>query len=166
MSEFQDPLRSLFQQAAGTGQDHAVTAPVDRIAARGRRARRRRIGALVTVACLAFGGGAAVALLPGSSAPVGPAVTPRPSPDRLPSPVPTEPGSSTLPTPESTGSVSPSGHRSGNGYGTTFEHCIEDGHGTAFQHCSRDGHVAALIQLALPTPADRHRAIRRACAHP
>lgn len=108
MSEFQDPLRSLFQQAAGTGQDHAVTAPVDRIAARGRRARRRRIGALVTVACLAFGGGAAVALLPGSSAPVGPAVTPRPSPDRMPSPVPTEPGSSTLPTPESTGSVSPS----------------------------------------------------------
>ncbi|MFH9419253.1 hypothetical protein [Streptomyces sp. NPDC017529] len=118
MPEPQDPLRSLFQQAAGAGQDSAVTAPVALIAARGRRARRRRFGALAVVACLVFGGGAAAvaALLPGKPAPVGPAGTPppsRPSTKGLPFPAATATatrlGPASSPTPESSISAPASG---------------------------------------------------------
>ncbi|MEU7185951.1 hypothetical protein AB0A93_08805, partial [Streptomyces sp. NPDC045369] len=86
MPEPQDPLRSLFQEAADAGRDGLVTVPAGEIAARGRRARRRRVAAVVSVVCLAFGGGAAttVALLSRAPAPAGPAGTPppaRPAPD-------------------------------------------------------------------------------------
>ncbi|MFH8747714.1 hypothetical protein ACH4GK_27960 [Streptomyces rimosus] len=111
MPEPQDPLRSLFQQAADAGQDRVVAAPVAEIAARGRRARRRRVAALVTVACLvcAGGGATAAALLSRPPAPVGPAGPPagRPTPDRLPAPEATASASSPPPTPTATISESP-----------------------------------------------------------
>ncbi|MFI0259622.1 hypothetical protein ACH4OW_11395 [Streptomyces sp. NPDC017056] len=128
MPETQDPLRSLFQQAAGAGQDSAVTAPVALIAARGRRARRRRFGALTVIACLVFGGGAVAvaALLPGEPAPVGPAGTPppgRPAPKGLPSPAATATATAPRldPTPPATPESSISAPASGTTHPTATE---------------------------------------------
>ncbi|WCD90676.1 hypothetical protein KPP03845_107104 [Streptomyces xanthophaeus] len=97
MPEPQDPLRSLFRQAADSGRQRAVTAPAEHITERGRRAHRRRVTLAVVGVCLVLaGGGAAVSeLLPGKPAPTPPATTPSPgqvSPGpttRPPSPAPT-----------------------------------------------------------------------------
>lgn len=91
MSEPQDPLRSLFKEAAATGQSRARSAPLSFITERAEQVRRRRILALAVGVCLVFSGtGAAVAaLLPDSTGTTVPATpsTPRPSPaSSLPSP--------------------------------------------------------------------------------
>lgn len=85
MSESQDPLRSLFKEAAATGQSRARSAPLSFITERAEQVRRRRILALAVGVCLVFSGaGAAVAaLLPDSTSTTVPATTPstpRPSP--------------------------------------------------------------------------------------
>ncbi|GAA2342345.1 hypothetical protein OHT20_04625 [Streptomyces caniferus] len=98
MPEPHDPLRSLFQEAASTGQSRARTAPVSLIARRAERLRRRRIAALAVGACLVFAGtgAAAAVLLPGDAGTSVPAVTPSPSkPSLTPTPVPTAPRSTT-----------------------------------------------------------------------
>ncbi|MEU2084108.1 hypothetical protein ABZ569_19845 [Streptomyces albus] len=93
MPESQDPLRSLFQQAAEAGRRQAVPAPPSDITARGRRAHRRHV-ALVVAAGLALAGGgiAAATLLPGEPDPAVPATTP--SPGRSSAVPPTRPPSS------------------------------------------------------------------------
>ena len=102
MPEAHDPLRPLFRQAADAARARTVPAPVAQIAARGRRARRRRIAAFTAGACLVLlGGGALTASLVSGPAPVTTPVT-RPSPDLPPSPATTPP-----PTPDST-AVGPS----------------------------------------------------------
>ncbi|SED90371.1 hypothetical protein SAMN05428945_5978 [Streptomyces sp. 2224.1] len=96
MPEPHDLLRSLFQEAASTGQSRARCAPVELVARRGERLRRRRIATLAAGACLVFAGtgAAAVALLPGSPSTGVPAVTPSPSrPSATPKPAPTPPRS-------------------------------------------------------------------------
>ncbi len=85
-----DPLRTLFQQAAAAGQARARTAPFGHVRARGRRAHRQRVAVLVAGACLVLGCGTAATAgwLPGESAPAGstgPATRP-PSPAPTPSP--------------------------------------------------------------------------------
>ncbi|MBC3988151.1 hypothetical protein H8N00_04375, partial [Streptomyces sp. AC563] len=74
MPEPDDPLRTLFQQAAAAGQARARTAPVAQVRARGRRAHRLRVAALAVGACLVLGCGTAAtaAWLPGESAPAAP----------------------------------------------------------------------------------------------
>ncbi len=93
MHDTQDPLRSLFREAASAGQSGAVFPPVSDIARRGERARRRRIVSVAAACLLVLGGtSAAVAgLLPHDSEPALPATTPSPGP---PSPVPTSPDTS------------------------------------------------------------------------
>ncbi|MER5968230.1 hypothetical protein ABT112_00530 [Streptomyces sp. NPDC002055] len=91
MPELHDPLRLLFREAAATGQARAESAPVSRIAERGRLARRRRIAACAACACLFLGGtGAAVAGFltgPGRTGTSGPAdAPPVPETSSLPSP--------------------------------------------------------------------------------
>ncbi len=117
MSEPQDPLRSLFQQAAQAGQTRSEAAPVAYIADRARRVRRRRVAGFAAAVCLAFGGGVAtaVALLPDRPAPAVPATSPSPSrPEPAPTsqpPGPSFPGRGTTgstPTASSTGSASAS----------------------------------------------------------
>ncbi|WP_329376213.1 hypothetical protein OG625_01725 [Streptomyces sp. NBC_01351] len=85
----QDPLRSLFRQAASAGRSEAALAPVSVIARRGERARRRRIAGIALACCLVLAGsGAAVAaFLPQGAGPTLPATTPPPP---APSPAPTE----------------------------------------------------------------------------
>lgn len=98
MPEPHDSLRSLFQEAASTGQSRARTAPVSLIARRAERLRRRRIAALAVGACLVFAGtgAAAAVLLPGDAGTSVPAVPPSPSkPSLTPTPVPTAPRSTT-----------------------------------------------------------------------
>ncbi|WP_405686945.1 hypothetical protein [Streptomyces sp. NBC_00057] len=87
MSEPQDPLRSLFKEAAATGQSRARSAPLSIITERAEQVRRRRILALAVGVCLVFSGtGAAVAaLLPDSTStsttvPATTPSSPRPSP--------------------------------------------------------------------------------------
>ncbi|MFG2628979.1 hypothetical protein [Streptomyces sp. NPDC048473] len=105
MSEPQDPLRSLFKEAAATGQSRARSAPLSFITERAERMRRRRILALAVGACLVFSGaGAAVAeLLPDSTGTTVPATTPstpRPSPvSSLPSSPRTSPPPTGMPSP-------------------------------------------------------------------
>ncbi|MFF4984000.1 hypothetical protein ACFY3O_28635 [Streptomyces sp. NPDC001046] len=98
MPEAQDPLRSLFEDAARSGRERLVPVPVSDITARGRRAQRRRLAWAVAVCLVLSGGGAAAAVfLPGDPAPTGPATTPSvesPPPSSLlstgpPSPTPT-----------------------------------------------------------------------------
>ncbi|WP_432094014.1 hypothetical protein [Streptomyces sp. bgisy100] len=91
MPELHDPLRFLFREAAATGQARAESAPVSRIAERGRLARRRRIAVCAACACLFLGGtGAAAAGFltgPGRPGTSGPAdVPPVPETSSLPSP--------------------------------------------------------------------------------
>ncbi|MCL7496690.1 hypothetical protein M8I34_35570 [Streptomyces sp. MCA2] len=96
MPEPHDLLRSLFQEAASTGQARARYAPVSLVTRRGERMRRRRIASLAVGACLVFAGtgAAAAALLPGTQGTSVPAVTPSPSKSTLtPTPVPTSPRS-------------------------------------------------------------------------
>lgn len=101
MHDSDDPLRSLFREAASAGQSGAGLPPVSVIARRGERARRRRIVSVAAACVLVLGGtGAALAtLLPHDSGPVLPATTPSPvPPSPVPlSPVPTAPGVSTSP---------------------------------------------------------------------
>ncbi|MER6388530.1 hypothetical protein ACFXEL_22375 [Streptomyces sp. NPDC059382] len=101
MPDSNDPLRSLFQEAASAGQEGSALAPVSVIARRGERARRRRIAGLAVAACLVLAGsGAAVAgLLPHGGSGNLPATTP--SPLRSPSP-------SSAPPPSSTPTAAPS----------------------------------------------------------
>lgn len=54
MPEPHDLLRSLFQEAASTGQARARYAPVSLVTRRGERMRRRRIASLAVGACLVF----------------------------------------------------------------------------------------------------------------
>lgn len=96
MPEPHDLLRSLFQEAASTGQSRARCAPVGLVARRGERLRRRRIAALAAGACLVFAGtgAAAAVLLPAGPRTGVPAVTPSPSrPSATPKAVPTQPRS-------------------------------------------------------------------------
>ncbi|MFF8784329.1 hypothetical protein [Streptomyces sp. NPDC015125] len=96
MPEPDDLLRSLFQEAASTGQSRARCAPVALVTRRGERLRRRRIATLAVGACLVFAGtgAAAAVLLPGHPSTGVPAVTPSPSrPSPTPKPVPTSPRS-------------------------------------------------------------------------
>ncbi|MFE5092665.1 hypothetical protein ACFRCI_20490 [Streptomyces sp. NPDC056638] len=92
MSEPQDPLRSLFKEAAASGQSRARSAPLSFITERAEQVRRRRILALAVGVCLVFSGtGAAVAaLLPDSTGTTVPATTPS---TPRPSPVPSLPSS-------------------------------------------------------------------------
>ncbi|MEU3963129.1 hypothetical protein AB0F42_25515 [Streptomyces buecherae] len=103
MPEPDDPLRTLFQQAALAGQARARTAPVAHVRARGRRAHRLRVAALAAGACLVLGCGTAAtaAWLPGESAPAAPATRP-PSPAPTPSPTTTPPPAHPLATREAT----------------------------------------------------------------
>lgn len=89
MSEAQDPLRSLFQQAGDFGQSRARPASVAHITDRGKRAYRRRLGAVAAGACLIIGcGGAGVVVgLQRAPATVPPAVSPPPA---HPSPGPSD----------------------------------------------------------------------------
>ncbi|MGW7573828.1 hypothetical protein [Streptomyces sp. NPDC054765] len=124
MPEPHDPLRSLFEEAASTGQSRACPAPVSLVTRSGERVRRRRIAALVVGACLVFAGtgAAAAALLPGDSDTTVPAVTPSPSkPSPTPTSAPTSPRSTSaatdVPVPgrSSTGVPTTSLPRSGQG---------------------------------------------------
>ncbi|MFE7399192.1 hypothetical protein [Streptomyces sp. NPDC057557] len=105
MSEPQDPLRSLFKEAAASGQSRARSAPLSFITERAEQVRRRRILALAVGVCLVFSGtGAAVAaLLPDSTGTTVPATTPstpRPSPvPSLPSSPRTSPPTASSPSP-------------------------------------------------------------------
>ncbi|MGP3690010.1 hypothetical protein ACTVZO_35830 [Streptomyces sp. IBSNAI002] len=96
MHDTQDPLRSLFREAASAGQSGAVLPPVSDIARRGERTRRRRIVSVAAACLLVIGGtGTALAtLLPHDTQPVLPATSPSPGP---PSPVPTSQGPSAEP---------------------------------------------------------------------
>ncbi|MEU9622874.1 MULTISPECIES: hypothetical protein [unclassified Streptomyces] len=90
MSEPNDPLRSLFKEAAATGQSRARSAPPSYITERGERVRRRRVVALAVGACLVLSGtGAAMATLlpdnPGTTVPATTPTTPKPSPRLSPS---------------------------------------------------------------------------------
>lgn len=100
MPESQDPLRSLFEEAARSGRERMVPAPVSDITARGQRAHRRHI-AWAVAACLAVSGGGAAAavLLPGDPAPTVPATTPSAeSSTELPSTAPPSPTPTAIPT--------------------------------------------------------------------
>ncbi|WP_328929398.1 hypothetical protein OG429_35750 [Streptomyces sp. NBC_00190] len=108
MPDSQDPLRSLFREAASAGRSGAGLPPVSVIARRGERARRRRIAGIAVACCLVLGGsGAALAtLLPREAGPTLPATTPIPSPgppsavpSSLPSSLPTSPSTTTTTTP-------------------------------------------------------------------
>ncbi|MFD4240401.1 hypothetical protein ACFWP3_02100 [Streptomyces sp. NPDC058525] len=96
MHDAQDPLRSLFREAASAGQSGAVLPPVSDIARRGERTRRRRIVSVAAACLLVIGGtGTAVAtLLPHDREPVLPATSPSSAP---PSPVATSQGPSAEP---------------------------------------------------------------------
>ncbi|MFE7359051.1 hypothetical protein ACFU8Q_39700 [Streptomyces sp. NPDC057543] len=110
MSEAEDPLRSLFKEAAATGRSHARSAPPSYITARGQRVRRHRILVLVVGACLVFSGtGAAVAtLLPDSTGTTVPATTPSaPQPSPTLSPPRTSPPSTSAPSPDRSTSGTP-----------------------------------------------------------
>ncbi|GGT62593.1 hypothetical protein P6B95_20870 [Streptomyces atratus] len=112
MSEPQDPLRSLFKEAAATGQSRARSAPLSFIAERAEQVRRRRILALAVGVCLVFSGtGVAVAaLLPDSTGTTVPATpsTPRPSPaSSLPSSPRTSPPSASSSPPGRSASGTP-----------------------------------------------------------
>ncbi|MCX5077545.1 hypothetical protein OHA84_02705 [Streptomyces sp. NBC_00513] len=106
MPDSNDPLRSLFQEAASAGQEGTALAPVSVIARRGERARRRRIAGLAVAACLVVAGsGAAVAgLLPDGGSGNLPATTP--SPLLTPSPSSAPPPSSTPTPPPSSSATS------------------------------------------------------------
>lgn len=103
MPDTNDPLRSLFQEAASAGQPGTALPPVSEIARRGERVRRRRVAGLAVAACLVLAGsGAALAsLLPENGGGNLPATTPSaPAPSLLPTPGPTsarppQPASST-----------------------------------------------------------------------
>lgn len=105
MPDTNDPLRSLFQEAASAGQPGTALPPVSEITRRGERARRRRIAGLAVATCLVLAGsGAALAgLLPEGRGGNLPATTPSaPAPSSLstpgatstppPQPSPTSPG--------------------------------------------------------------------------
>ncbi|MCY0943122.1 hypothetical protein [Streptomyces antarcticus] len=89
MPDTNDPLRSLFQEAASAGQPGAALPPVSEIARRGERVRRRRFAGLAVAACLVLAGsGAALAsLLPANRGGNLPATTPS-APSSLPTPGP------------------------------------------------------------------------------
>ncbi|MFJ9074551.1 hypothetical protein ACIRO3_04765 [Streptomyces sp. NPDC102278] len=103
MPDPDDPLRSLFQEAASAGQEGTALAPVSVIARRGERARRRRIAGLAVAACLVLAGsGAALSgLLPDGGGGNLPATTPSPllspSPSSAPPPPSSPPSSPTSP---------------------------------------------------------------------
>lgn len=100
-SHDQDPLRSLFREAAAAGQSGIGLPPVSVIARRGEKARRRRIAGIAVACCLLLAGSgvALAALLPAEPGPTLPATTPSPSP-AAPSPAPTAgPETSTPPGP-------------------------------------------------------------------
>ncbi|MFI6729199.1 hypothetical protein NRF20_25790 [Streptomyces sp. R-74717] len=115
MSESRDPLRSLFKEAAATGQLRARSAPLSFITERAAQVRRRRILALAVGVCLVFSGtGAAVAaLLPDSAGTTVPATTPstpRPSPvSSLPSSPRTSLPPMSSPSPGQSASGTPTG---------------------------------------------------------
>ncbi|MEU9233763.1 hypothetical protein [Streptomyces subrutilus] len=106
MHDAQDPLRSLFREAASAGQSGAALPPVSDIARRGERVRRRRIVSVATACLLALGGtsAAVAALLPHDPGPTLPATTPSSGP---PSPVPTSPDFSATPVRTSTSPGAP-----------------------------------------------------------
>ncbi|MER5779659.1 hypothetical protein ABT144_36270 [Streptomyces sp. NPDC002039] len=110
MPDSNDPLRSLFQEAASAGQEGTALAPVSVIARRGERARRRRIAGLAVAACLVFAGsGAAVAgLLPDAGRGNLPATTPSPLPSPSSAPPPSSTPGSSAPPPSSTPTSQPS----------------------------------------------------------
>ncbi|MFD7918125.1 hypothetical protein ACFV3R_02675 [Streptomyces sp. NPDC059740] len=98
MPESQDPLRSLFRQAAETGRARAVPAPASYITERGRRARRHRLALTGAAACLVAGCGLATAvhlLPPAPATSTVPATSPAPSGPAPTSPPPTSPPSGT-----------------------------------------------------------------------
>lgn len=105
MPDTNDPLRSLFQEAASAGQPGTALPPVSEIARRGERVRRRRIAGLAVAACLVLAGsGAALAsLLPENRGGNLPATTPSPP---APSSLPT-PGSTSTRLPQSASSSAP-----------------------------------------------------------
>ncbi|MFF8915381.1 hypothetical protein ACF08M_19180 [Streptomyces sp. NPDC015032] len=110
MSEPNDPLRSLFKEAADAGRSRARSAPPSYITERGERVRRRRVVALAVGACLVLSGtGAAVAtLLPGNPDTTLPATTPTtPQPSPRLSPSRTSPPTTDAPTPGESVSTSP-----------------------------------------------------------
>ncbi|MFF2405396.1 hypothetical protein [Streptomyces sp. NPDC058092] len=123
MSEADDPLRSLFKEAAAAGRFRARSAPPSYITARGERVRRHRILALAVGACLVFSGtGAAVAtLLPDSTGTIVPATTPSaPQPSPLLSPPRTSPPPTGAPSPDRSASGTPTTpDRSASGTPTT-----------------------------------------------
>ncbi|MFF8715151.1 hypothetical protein ACF07T_27465 [Streptomyces sp. NPDC015184] len=104
MPESHDPLRSLFKEAAATGQARARSAPASYITERGVRAHRRRMVALAVGACLVLSGaGAGVAsLLPDSPGTTVPATTPSPVPSPSPSPTKPSPSMSSPSSPQTT----------------------------------------------------------------
>ncbi|MFB6815291.1 hypothetical protein ACFCV8_12170 [Streptomyces sp. NPDC056347] len=101
MSDPNDPLRSLFKEAAAAGQSRARSAPPSYITARGERVRRNRTVGLAVAACLVFSGtgAAVVSLLPDSPGTSVPATTPSPRPKPSPSP--------SIPTPSTSSPASP-----------------------------------------------------------
>ncbi|MFD4758687.1 hypothetical protein ACFWOJ_07285 [Streptomyces sp. NPDC058439] len=110
MSEPDDPLRSLFKEAAATGRSRARSAPLSYITARGQRVRRHRILVLAVGACLVFSGtGAAVAtFLSGSTRTTVPATTPSaPQPSPMLSPPRASPPSTSAPSPDRSTSGTP-----------------------------------------------------------
>ncbi|MFF6984282.1 hypothetical protein ACFZAV_42970 [Streptomyces sp. NPDC008343] len=106
MSEPQDPLRSLFQQAGQFGQARSAAPGLAHITERGERAHRGRLALLAAGACLfVAGSAAAVTLLPGDPPPTAPATSPSPS-DHTPAPSSrTQP--SDLPLPDRTATQPP-----------------------------------------------------------
>ncbi|WP_069170930.1 hypothetical protein [Streptomyces griseus] len=94
MPETHETLRSLFEEAAAAGQSHARTAPVARIAERGRRAHRWRLAALATCCLVLVGGTVATSVFLSTSAPapVTPATggTPPPAPASVPGTPPSD----------------------------------------------------------------------------
>ncbi|MER5873481.1 hypothetical protein [Streptomyces sp. NPDC002044] len=119
MPDTNDPLRSLFQEAASAGQPGAALPPVSEIARRGERVRRRRFVGLAVAACLVLAGsGAALAsLLPANGGGNLPATTPSaPAPSSLPTPGPTsarppQPAQTTTPGPPPATTAGPSSTR-------------------------------------------------------
>ncbi|WP_327258845.1 hypothetical protein [Streptomyces sp. NBC_01240] len=110
MSEPDDPLRSLFKEAAATGRSRARSAPLSYITAHGQRVRRHRILVLAVGACLVFSGtGAAVAtFLSGSTRTTVPATTPSaPQPSPMLSPPRTSPPPTGAPSPGRSASGTP-----------------------------------------------------------
>ncbi|MFT2014378.1 hypothetical protein ACMA1D_00805 [Streptomyces sp. 796.1] len=95
MHEPDDPLRTLFQQAAAAGRARARIAPAAQVTACGRRAHRRRVAGLAVLACLVVGAGtaASAALLPTTGSPAAPATSP-PSPGPAPAPTASPPPTS------------------------------------------------------------------------